>query len=59
MRPMSRLPVICSAKVASPSWVAVTRGEDIAMLANSGCSRPLSAVSECTSASWWNSCARS
>ena len=36
---MSMLPVICSAKVASPSWVAVTRGEDNARLGSTGCSR--------------------
>ena len=30
---MSMLPVICSANVASPSWVAVVRGEDQAVVA--------------------------
>ena len=53
MRPMSMLPVICSAKVARPSWVSVARGEDSARLGSTTCSRPLSAVSECTRASWW------
>jgi hypothetical protein len=44
IRAMSMLPVICSAKVARPSWVSVARGEDRARLGSSGCSRPLSAV---------------
>ncbi len=35
-RSMSMLPVICSANVANPSWVAVTRGEDSARLGNTG-----------------------
>ena len=41
MRPMSMLPVICSANVARPSWVAVMRGEDSARL---GSTRLLAAV---------------
>src|SRR5690606_19856665 len=59
MRSMSMLPGICSASTASPSWVAVTRGEDIARLGSVSWARPLSAVSECTSASWCSSCWRS
>ena len=59
MRAMSIAPVMSSAKVASPSWVAVMRGELIPSVGRLACSRPLSAVSECTKAScssnWWRS----
>ena len=59
MRSMSMLPVICSANVARPSWVAVVRGDDSARLGSNGCARPFNAVSECTkascSSSWWRS----
>lgn len=51
MRSISMLPVICSANVARPSWVAVVRGEEMPRLGRCACARPLSAVSECTSAS--------
>ena len=47
-RVMSIAPDISSANTASPSWVAVTRGEVRASEASSGCARPFSAVSECT-----------
>ncbi len=48
---MSIAPDISSANTASPSCVAVTRGEVRPSEASTGCARPFSAVSECTNAS--------
>ena len=59
MRSISMLPVINSANTAKPSWVAVLRGEDSAMLGNTLCCCPFNAVNECTNASCCNSCCMS